>query len=132
MIRLLLIAAAAAAAVAAPRHATDRNCLIAWNAPANRAARTKLLTDRPFTGLALRAGISGTDTWKRGTPPRETSTAACILTEGRLGRIRMVIGPWRAGGVGHWSFRRAIPVNQHVLSNVRLLADGRVTKIYGR
>jgi hypothetical protein len=39
-------------------------------------------------------------------------------------------GIWRSTGVTSWSFGRLIPTSKILVANVRLLADGRVTKIY--
>jgi hypothetical protein len=54
------------------------------------------------------------------------------LTLAKPGAIRTVIGIWRTVGVGRWSFGRQIPTTRPFFANVRLLSDGRVTKIYRR
>jgi hypothetical protein len=48
----------------------------------------------------------------------------------RPGEMRIVTGIWKTAGVSRWSFGRPIPTRKAFFSNVRLLADGRVTKIY--
>jgi hypothetical protein len=120
-----------AAALAGQRlQPSDRACLIAWNAPANHANRVQLLAQRPISGLQLLPGVVGTDTWSKGSVPKQTSTVACVLTLATPGEVRFVTGAWRAGGVTRWSFGRPIPTSKPFFANVRLLADGRVTKIY--
>ncbi len=46
--------------------------------------------------------------------------------------IRNVTGRWKSAGVTQWTFGRPIRTNKINLqtANVRLLPDGRVTKIY--
>ncbi len=46
------------------------------------------------------------------------------------GEIQVVTGRWRAGHVSRWSFGHPIPTTKPFFANVRLLSDGRVTKIY--
>lgn len=126
----LVVAGAAEAAVRGP---SERACLIAWNSPVNRANHLRLLAEQPIASLSLRAGVAGTDTWTKGSPPTSTSGPACLMTIAKRGRMRIVIGMWRGRGVERWTFGRASPTNNHVLpANVRLLPDGRVTKIYRR
>jgi hypothetical protein len=55
---------------------------------------------------------------------------ACLLTLAKPGEIRIVTGIWRARGVTRWSFGRQMPESKPFFANVRLLPDGRVTKIY--
>jgi hypothetical protein len=111
---------------------TDRGCLIAWNAPANAANRHRLAGTRLATGLSLRPGVVGRDTWTQGATPTHTSTPACLLTVGASGGARIVIGAWRDGRVASWSWSRGIATGGPVVANVRRLADGRVTKLYRR
>ena len=118
----------ATATVAAQSRPLERACLISWNAPANRANHVRLLAERPVTGLLLGAGIVSTDTWSKGSK-KQTSSQACLLTIMKRGQIRTVTGVWQAGGVTKWTFGRAIPTNEPPHGNVRLLADGRVTKV---
>lgn len=121
----------AATALATPNaQPSDRGCLVAWNSRANRANHLKLLTLRPISGLQLLPAEIGTDRWKKGSAPTQTSAMACVLTLAKSGTIRLVTGIWKIQGVPHWSFGRPIPASHSVLANVRLLADGRVTKIY--
>lgn len=124
---LPIVAPALAASQAQP---SDRSCLIAWNGPGNLANRTHLLAQRPLTGLQLLPGRVGTDTWSKGSAPKQTSSLACLLTLAKPGEIRIVTGTWRGAGVTHWSFGRPIPTSKPLFANVRLLFDGRVTKIY--
>jgi hypothetical protein len=120
-----------AAALAAPQtQPSDRSCLIAWNAPGNQANRAHLLAQRPLSRLQLLPGRVGTDTWSKGSAPKQTSSMACLLTLEKPGEIRIVTGIWHGAGVTHWSFGRPIPTSKPLLANVRLLLDGRVTKIY--
>lgn len=126
---LLLALAPAAETSARP---SDRACLIAWNATSNRPNRVKLLALRPLTSLALRAGVVSTDTWKKGASPTQTSAAACLLTVVKRRTVQIVTGRWRTGHVGRWSFGHVIPATMRLPGNVRLLPDGRLTKIYLR
>ena len=108
---------------------SDRGCLLAWNAPSNHSNRVKLIAARPMTGLSLRGGNSFTDTWTKGAP-KQTSTEACLLTVAEAGKIQFVTGVWRVGHVSRWSWGHSIPTTRPFFANVRLLSDGRVTKIY--
>jgi hypothetical protein len=121
----------AATALATPRaRPSDRACLIAWNSQANRANHLRLLALRPILGLQLLPAEVGTVTLKKGSAPTQTSAMACVLTLAKSRSIRQVIGVWKTGRVPRWSFGRPIPTHHSVFANVRLLADGRVTKIY--
>jgi len=124
---------AAGTAVAAPLgRPSERGCLLAWNASANDANRTRLLAAHPTGGLSLRAGVSGTDTWKKGVASKHTSAEVCLLTISRRGGMELVTGIWHDGRVGSWSWGRTFATQWTLPANVRLLADGRVTKIYRR
>jgi hypothetical protein len=120
---------------APPTQPTERACLIAWNSPANHANQVKLLTETPVVGLMLRAGVSYTVSWTK-TTSKQTGGPACLLTIIKRGRLRLVTGPWTKTGVTQWTFGRATRVRMNYppadAANVRLLADGRVTKIYRR
>jgi hypothetical protein len=85
-----------------------------------------------MSGLLLGLGEVGTDTWVTGSAPKQTTALACLLTVAKPGEISTVTGIWRTAGVSRWSFGRPIPTRKPFLffSNVRLLSDGRVTKIY--
>jgi hypothetical protein len=110
---------------------SDRACLIAWNSPANQASRLRLLAQRPIVGLSLRAGVVYTDTWTKGTSTT-TGGPACLLSIAKRSESRIVTGTWTGSGVARWSFGRVFRGSHHIGPNVRLLADGRVTKIYLR
>jgi hypothetical protein len=117
---------------AAPARPSDRACLIAWNAPSNRPSRLRLLAGRPIQRLSLLPGVVSSDTWRKGLAPIETATDACLLTLARPGTIEVVTGLWRAGRVRVWTFGDPIPTKAQFFRNVRLLPDGRVTKISRR
>ena len=127
----LAILAAAAAAAAPPRLPSERGCLIAWNAPANAANRARLVAVHPLTTLSLRNGVVGVDTLSSG---KTTSTSAptCLLTVSKAGTTELVTGRWHDGRVARWAWSHAFPTTRVVPGNVRLLADGRVTKQYRR
>ena len=128
-----LVFAIAGTALATPSaQPTDRSCLLAWNAAANHANHLLLLAQRPVSGLRLLPAEVGTDTWRKGSTPTQTSSPACVLTVEKRGTIREVIGIWRAGAVAGWTFGRSIRTTVPFAANVRLLTDGRVTKIYRR
>lgn len=118
---------------APPTQPSDRACLIAWNAPANHTNRIKLLAERPIVGLMLRPAVVFTVTWTKASSKR-SGGPACVLTIMKRGTVQNVTGMWRSARVAGWTFGRAIPdATNHPpvdASNVRLLADGRVTKIY--
>jgi hypothetical protein len=109
---------------------SDRSCLIAWNSPGNHPNRIRLLAQRPISALQLLPGTVGTDTWTKESPPTQTTAPACLLTLAKPGEIRIVTGVWRAAGITRWSFGRPVPTSKPFFANVRLLSDGRVTKIY--
>jgi hypothetical protein len=129
---LLALALAGTASAASRTRPSDRACLLAWNAPGNHGSRTRLLAQRPIAGLALRAGVVLVDMWTKGSASTETRGPACLLTIEKRGSTRIVTGMWRRAGVGAWSFGRAIQMRARVVPNVRLLPDGRLTKIYLR
>lgn len=111
---------------------SDRGCLIAWNAPSNRANRGRLVTAQPEHGLSLRGGRSSTDRWTKGAGVTQTSTAACLLTLSTPHSAQMVIGIWKSGRVTRWSWGPVTPPTAVFSPNVRLLSDGRLTKTYRR
>jgi hypothetical protein len=128
---LLAAAALTATAVAAvPTRPSNRACLLAWNAPANQPNRVRLIAARPITGLSLLPGVTGTYTWTKQSTPKQTRAQACLLTISKRAHIQVVTGIWRTGHVSRWSFGHPIPTSRPFFANVRLLPDGRVTKIY--
>jgi hypothetical protein len=95
----------------------------------------KLLAEKPIRELSLRSAVVYTVTWTK-TTSRQTGGSACVMTVVKPGKLQSVTGIWKGTGVDHWTFgptTRAVmnapPVDT---ANVRLLADGRVTKIYRR
>ena len=118
---------------APPTQPSERACLIAWNSPANHANHIKLLSEKPIVGLMLRTGVSYTVTWTR-TTSKQTGGPACLMTIIKRGGLLIVTGTWTANGVARWTFGRMIAERGNhpptEMANVRLLADGRVTKIY--
>jgi hypothetical protein len=121
-------------AVAVPSNQpSDRRCLIAWNAASNHANHSRLITARPVSGVSVRAGTTYTDTvtvTKKAIT--QTSAKACLLTVAKAGTIQIVTGRWNFDRVSRWSWGRAIPTTIPFAGNVRLLSDGRITKIYRR
>ena len=93
------------------------------------AATAAGLSQPSDRGCLLRGGNSFTDTWTKGVP-KQTSTEACLLTVAKTGKIQFVTGVWRVGHVSRWSWGHPIPTTRPFFANVRLLSDGRVTKIY--
>lgn len=120
---------------APPSQPSERACLIAWNSPANHANHVKLLSEKPIVGLTLRTGVSYTVTWTK-TTSKQTGGPACLMTIIKRGGLRIVTGTWTANGVARWTFGHTIAEHRNYppteTANVRLLADGRVTKIYRR
>lgn len=125
-----LLGLPALAFATSPTRPSDRACLISWNSRANRTNHLKLLALRPPSGLQLLPAVVGTDSWSKGSTPAQTSEPACLMTFAKSGAIREITGIWKAGAVAHRSFGHGFPVNHTVVANVRLLPDGRVTKIY--
>jgi hypothetical protein len=111
---------------------SERACLIVWNSPANHANRVRLLAERPIVALTLRAGVAYTDTWTKGSPPTSTGGPACLMSIAKRGEVLTVTGLWKGTGVPHWAFGPTYRTADRLLANVRLLPDGRVTKIYRR
>jgi len=132
---IVALASASTTAAAPPTQPSERACLIAWNASTNHANQLKLLAQRPIVGLMLGSGVAGSDTWTK-TSSTTTSGPACLMTIIKRGAFRIVTGRWKGTGVDRWTFARAIPATKNDpplgAANVRLLADGRVTKIYRR
>jgi hypothetical protein len=126
-----LALALAADALATPgAQPTARACLIAWNASGNHTNRVHLLVQRPISGVQLLPGMAGTDTWGSASTSKQTSSLACLLTLAKPGEILTATGTWHAAQVTRWSFGRAVATTKPFVANVRLLSDGRVTKIY--
>ena len=129
----MFLALGATALATAHARPSDRSCLLAWNAAANNANHLRLLAQRPIAALQLLPAEVGTDTWQKGSTPTQTSSMACVLTLAKTGAIRQIVGIWNAGSVLGWAFGRSIPTTTTpVVANVRLLTDGRVTKVYRR
>jgi hypothetical protein len=111
---------------------SERACLLAWNAPSNAANHSRLARDWPWAKSTLRPGIAFTVVFKRGSRPKQTTTEACLLTLAKGHRIQPVSGIWRRGGVARWVFAHPHTANRPLGANVKVLRDGRVTKIYRR
>lgn len=110
---------------------TERRCLIAWNSPANQANHVRLLALRPIVGLTLRPAVSYTISWTKGSPPKQTEHEVCAMTVSMRHETRNITGIWKTAGITRWTFGRAVRASNGPLqANVRLLRDGRVTKIY--
>jgi hypothetical protein len=74
-----------------------------------------------------------TDVWRSGGKSRHSSSQACVLTLVRSGRLQQVTGRWSNGHVEAWTFSRVLRIGAPASrANVRLLADGRVTKVCRR
>jgi hypothetical protein len=116
----------------AAQRPSERTCLLAWNAPTNKASRLRVVTGGPWSGASLSPATISTFTWKGGSPPKKTKARACLLTLAKPERSQVVAGKWRDGGVARWSFGRVTAAGEVPGSNVKLLPDGRVTKIYLR
>jgi hypothetical protein len=130
-ITAVLFCGATATADVALQRPSERSCLLAWNAPQNQSNRLRLIAAPRVSNLSLRAGVTGTVTWSRGAAQKQTSATACLLTLARPGQIQLVSGVWHSGRVTRWSFGRTIPNTTPLPgANVKLLPDGRVTKIY--
>jgi hypothetical protein len=128
---IALIEASSAASAATPMP-TERNCLLAWNARSNEASWHRLVSSGRWKGALLVDAVVGTDT----IPPSSTAHVgrqACALLVRDGGRALQVIGRWNDGRVAKWTFSRVFRLQVHVVrSNVRILRDGRVTKLYRR
>lgn len=59
-------------------------------------------------------------------------TEACLLTLVKGHRALPITGIWRGSGVARWVFGHPLTANSTLGANVRVLRDGRVTKIYRR
>lgn len=119
-------------ALATAARPSERACLLAWNAPSNGANHSRLARSWPWAKSTLRPGIAGTVVFKRGSPPKQTTTEACLLTLAKGHRVLPVTGIWRGGDVASWVFGHPKPANSTLGANVKVLPDGRVTKIYRR
>jgi hypothetical protein len=126
------LALSGTAALAAPPP-SERACLLAWNGQGNAGNRTRVVASGPWSSASLHPGLTGNVTWKRGTPPAQTTAEPCLLTLVKAQRIQPVTGVWRQGRVVRWAFGRAIAIDKLPgRSNIKVLPDGRVTKIYLR
>ena len=78
-------------------------------------------------------GHLGDDDLEPGATPTTTTVRACALRLENRGRLLIVIGAWMNGRVASWRFGPGMSVARSPgHSNVRVLADGRVTKAYRR
>ena len=64
--------------------------------------------------------------------PTKRAAEACLLVLVKSGRLQPVTGIWHGAGVPRSSFGRPIKTGKAPGANVRVLPDGRVTKIYLR
>gem|GEM_PF-2667176 len=129
-VALLALGAQSASAARGP---SERRCLLAWNARDNAANRQRIDAAGPWPRASLFPGVSGTLTWRRGSQPVSTSGPACLLTLVRHTRVQPVTGLWRHGRVSRWSFGGRLTTSRAPgRTNVRVLPDGRVTKVYLR
>jgi hypothetical protein len=134
----ILLASAVVLGLGAPtslgaRAPSERRCLLAWNSPDNAASRQRIVAEGPWPQASLFAGVSGTITWRRGAKPVTTNGPACLLTLVRRKRVQPVTGLWRNGVVRRWWFERPLTANRAPgPTNVKVLTDGRVTKVYLR
>jgi len=98
-----------------------------------RYDRQRIVAAGPWPRASLFPGVSGTLTWHRGSQPVSTSGPACLLTLVRHTRVQPVTGLWRHGRVSRWSFGGRLTTSRAPgRTNVRVLPDGRVTKVYLR
>jgi hypothetical protein len=118
-----------AAAALLSGHPSERGCLLAWNAAANQHSRAALAGSGPWRSASLRTAVVGSLTWGNGTTTA-TQENACVLDVAGNKMSRELVGVWRNGGVLSWK-KRGGGIGVRV-ANVRVLADGRVTKIYRR
>jgi hypothetical protein len=116
----------------AAQRPSERTCLLAWNGLTNKANRLRVVTGGPWSGASLLPATIYTTTWKDGSPPKQTKAQACLLRLVKSERSQVVTGKWRNGGVARWSFGRVTAVGKVPGSNVKLLPDGRMTKLYLR
>ncbi|RDI74494.1 hypothetical protein Gocc_1383 [Gaiella occulta] len=106
---------------------------MAWNAPANAAFRSRVAASGPWSSATLHPGTISAVVWEQGSSARQTTAQACLMTLAGPARSRLVVGNWLRGRVARWSFAGAVSADKAPGgSNVKLLADGRVTKIYRR
>lgn len=117
---------------------SERACIIAWNADTNHANQLRLHAARPLTTATLLPTRWFTFAFGHGSTQKRSSADVCLLTLNKEGRSQQVTGHWRSGHVTNWSWstvhiRTATRAAAAPFAgNVRVLADGRVTKIYRR
>lgn len=120
-------------AAPAPTQPSQCACLLAWNAPLNAPNRTRVAAGGPWSGVLLMSGMTITATWRRGSTPTQTTAVTCQLMLVRGGEVQPITGVWRDGQVTGWSFGPAITSGKApARSNVKVLPDGRVTKVSRR
>lgn len=108
-----------------------RDCLLEWNRQPSAPNRLRLVSSGPWPAARLLPGQAVAA--GRSQPSTATPVPACLLTLSKQGRLQIVTGAWRAGHVRRWVFG---PVGRIAgaprYGNVRVLPDGRVTKISRR
>jgi hypothetical protein len=89
---------------------------------------------RPTTNPVASAwgGRCGHGDLEEGIDADADKRPACLMTIMKRSESRLVTGMWKSGGVSRWTFGRLSPASNlnPLEANVRLLPDGRVTKIY--
>jgi len=110
---------------------SERNCLVAWNSRSNVVNQGRIVTSGPWKRALLVPAAVGTVRFPSSTTSAETLGCALILRKPSL--AQQIIGYWRDGRVVKWTFSRLFETTSSPgFANVRILRDGRVTKIYRR
>ena len=118
-------------APAVPSRPTETTCLIAWNSPFNGANHDRIAGSGTVVAIITPPRGSSARSMGRQCPSlAKTVAKACLRLLADSGRHQLVTGIWSDSSVTHWSFGR--PTKTHdapTAPNVKVLADGRVTKI---
>lgn len=132
ILTLLLVCSAALGVsgdLSAQIRPSERACLVSWNARSNLQGRERVAAGAPWRAAVLVAAKTG---WVTINPVGSSfETPACVLLLVKSRRMREVVGPWRSGRVTRWRFSPLFSADEIRLpSNVKVLTDGRVRKIY--
>lgn len=118
---------AVATAASAP---SECSCLLAWNVASNSGNGDRVVRLGRWPSATLTPASVGTVGLN---PPTNSNVRGCVLMLSRPGWQQQIVGRWVDHSVRTWIFWPAVRTSARLpRSNVRVLSDGRVTKIYDR
>jgi hypothetical protein len=127
---VVLVGCAGATATTQPERPSERRCLVAWNSPANQAVRSRVLELRRWKRGLLVSSSLALVAFGQTVQPSNPLAPVCSLVLVTDTRAQQLVGVWKNGRVTRWLLGASLPSSNSFTSNVRVLSDGRITKIY--